>query len=113
VPQISEEWARFSSLHTLLDDVIAVIRRGMEKGVIPAGTDAAAACHLLWAAMHGPAVIALCNRLAPTEDPDALARDTLEGALTALQHGFPTTFVPDRCPAVIALPTGESTDVPS
>ena len=110
VPQISEEWARFSSLHTLLDEVTAVILRGIEKGVIPSATDPGTACHLLWAAMHGPAVIALCNRLSPTEDPDALARDTLEAALTALQQGFPTTFLPERCPLTAAVPAGESTD---
>ena len=30
----------------------------------------------------------LCDRLAPGEDADALARDTLEAALTGLRTGF-------------------------
>ena len=32
----------------------------------------------------------LCERLAPGEDADALARDTLEAALTGLRAGFPS-----------------------
>ena len=31
----------------------------------------------------------LCDRLAPGEDADALARDTLEAALTGLRAGHP------------------------
>ena len=34
--------------------------------------------HLLWGALTGPAVIGSGCRLAPGEDPDALARDVLE-----------------------------------
>jgi hypothetical protein len=30
----------------------------------------------------------------PGDDLDALARDTLEAALTGLRTGFPTTYVP-------------------
>ena len=34
--------------------------------------------HLIWGALTGPAVIGSGCRLAPGEDPDALARDVLE-----------------------------------
>jgi cytosine/adenosine deaminase-related metal-dependent hydrolase len=44
------------------------------------------------ASIHGAAVIRLCGRLAPTEDADALARDTLEATLTGLRVGIPHTF---------------------
>jgi hypothetical protein len=34
----------------------------------------------------------------PGDDPDALARDTLEATLTGLRHGSPVTFNPgSRC----------------
>ena len=40
------------------------------------------------AAVHGVAVMRLCERLSPGEDADALARDTLEAALTGLRAGI-------------------------
>jgi hypothetical protein len=41
-----------------------------------------------------PATIAVCDRLAPDENPDALARDTLEAAIAGLRAGIRTTFTP-------------------
>jgi hypothetical protein len=52
---------------------------------------------ILSAAVVGAAVLQICNRLAPGEDADALARDTLEAALTGLRAGFPTSFHPGPC----------------
>jgi hypothetical protein len=52
---------------------------------------------LLSTAMVGAGVMQLCNRLAPGEDPDALARDLLEAAITGLRHGFRQTFHPHSC----------------
>ena len=46
------------------------------------------------AVVHGAAVGRLCSRLAPGEDADALARDTLEAVVTGLRAGFPATFHP-------------------
>jgi hypothetical protein len=69
----------------------------VDAGVFPPLTDPETAFHILWAAVHGPAVAALCQRLAPDEDPAALARDTLEAALTGLQSGIKTTFKPSPC----------------
>ena len=53
--------------------------------------------------MVGAAVTHLCNRLAPGEDAEALARDTLEAALTGLRTGFAFTFRTTAC--------GESSDL--
>ena len=41
--------------------------------------------HLVWGALTGPAVIGSGCRLAPGEDPDALARDVLELVIAGLK----------------------------
>ena len=46
---------------------------------------------------HGVATLRLCERLATGEDADALARDTLEAALTGLRTGIPHTFQSKPC----------------
>jgi AcrR family transcriptional regulator len=102
VPQISRQWERFSFVLDLTRGMSAVIRRCIDLGVFAQGTDPDAAFHVLWTATHGPAVIALSERLSPNEDPDALARDAIETALAGLKAGVRTTFVPDRCHSLAA-----------
>jgi AcrR family transcriptional regulator len=97
VPQISEEWERFSFVMEMMRGMSAVVQRCIDSGVFAAGTNPDAAFHILWAATHGPAAIALCGRLSPGEDADALARDAIETALAGLRAGVRTTFVPERC----------------
>jgi AcrR family transcriptional regulator len=97
VPTISHEWERFGFVQQMIDEICAVIQRGVDEGLFPAGTDPNVAFHILWAAVHGPATIAVCDRLAPDENPDALARDTLEAALAGLRAGVRTTFTPSPC----------------
>ena len=46
----------------------------------------------------GASVVRLCDRLAPGEDPDAIARDTLEATLTGLRAGSPVTSQYAGCP---------------
>jgi AcrR family transcriptional regulator len=97
VPKISHEWEGFGFVEQMIDEVRAVIKRGTDQGVFPSGTNPDVAFHILWAAIHGPATAALCDRLAPGEDPDALARDTLEAAIAGLRAGVRTTFTPSKC----------------
>jgi AcrR family transcriptional regulator len=97
VPKISHEWEGFGFVEQMIDEVRAVIKRGIDQGVFPSGTNPDVAFHILWAAIHGPATAALCDRLAPGEDPDALARDTLEAAIAGLRAGVRTTFTPSKC----------------
>ena len=97
VPKISHEWERFGFVEQMIDEIRAIIKRGIDQGVFPSGTNPDVAFHILWAAIHGPATAALCDRLAPDEDPDALARDTLETAIAGLRAGVPTTFAPSKC----------------
>jgi AcrR family transcriptional regulator len=97
VPKISHEWEGFGFVEQMIDEVRGVIKRGIDQGVFPSGTNPDVAFHILWAAIHGPATAALCDRLAPGEDPDALARDTLEAAIAGLRAGVRTTFTPSKC----------------
>jgi AcrR family transcriptional regulator len=101
VPQLSEHWERFDFMLEKMDMATAVIQRAIDAGVLPPHTDAATAFHILWAAVHGPATIALCNRLAPGEDPDALALDVFEAAFAGLRAGTRSTFVP-ACPPPVS-----------
>jgi AcrR family transcriptional regulator len=97
VPRISQDWDRFGFVRDMMRHFVEGIRESVEAGVFPAGTDPAVAFHVIWAAVHGAAVIALSGRMAPGEDPDALARDTLEAAIAGLRAGIRTTFVADAC----------------
>ena len=102
VPQISREWERFSFVLEMTRGMAAVVQRCIDTGVFAAGTRPDAAFHILWAATHGPATIALCGRLSPGEDADALARDAIETALAGLKAGVRTTFVPEQCHSLAA-----------
>ncbi|MBI2220533.1 MAG: TetR/AcrR family transcriptional regulator [Acidobacteria bacterium] len=115
VPRIGRDWERFSFVIQMIDDVCKALRRAIDAGVFPPETDPEVAFHILWAAVHGPATAALCQRLAPDEDPDALARDTLEAALAGLRAGIPTTFKPSQCNEPTALTAAKrgDEDVPS
>ena len=111
VPKISHEWERFGFVEQMIDEVRAVIKRGIDAGLFPSDTNPDVAFHILWAAIHGPATVAVCDRLAPDENPDALARDTLEAAIAGLRAGIRTTFTPSKChsPSVTGVPV-EKTD---
>jgi AcrR family transcriptional regulator len=96
VPQITEQWAGLEVVHQMLAVAANRIQRCIEAGYFHPETNAEVAMHLMWGALTGPAVIGSGCRLAPGEDPDALARDVLELTLAGLRAGSVTTFVP--CP---------------
>ena len=102
VPKISREWERFGFVQQMIGEVCAVIQRAVDQAVFPAETKPEVAFHILWAAVHGPATVAVCDRLAPGEDPDALARDTLEAAIAGLRTGVRTTFTPSPFHSAVA-----------
>lgn len=99
VPRISRNWERFSFVGTMKGRISGLIQRAIDEGHLPKGTDPLAAFRILSAAVMGAAVMQLCNRIGPGEDTDALARDTLEAALTGLRTGFPLSFHPPCGPA--------------
>jgi AcrR family transcriptional regulator len=94
VPQITEQWTGMAFVHQMLAFAAVRIQRCIDAGVFAPGTDAMVAMHLIWGALTGPAVIGSGCRLAPGEDPDALARDVLELIITGLAAGCRTTFQP-------------------
>lgn len=97
VPRISQNWAAFSFVSSMKQDFTAGIEEAVRAGHLPAGTDAHAVFRILTAATVGASVLHLCQRLAPGEDADALARDTIEAVITGLRHGFPLSYHPTSC----------------
>ncbi len=97
VPRISRDWARFGFVRDMRRTMAAGIQTVIEAGDFPPGTQGDAVFRILMAAVHGVAVMRLCERLAPGEDADALARDTLEAALTGLRTGITHSFHPQKC----------------
>lgn len=94
VPQISKNWERFEFVREGKAKLGAALLRAINDGHFPADTNPHAAFRILISAIVGAAVARLCGRMAPDEDSDGLARDTLEAALTGLRTGFPKTFHP-------------------
>jgi AcrR family transcriptional regulator len=94
VPQITEQWAGMALVHDMLAIAANRIQKCIDAGYFAPGTDATVAMHLVWGALTGPCVIGSGCRLAPGEDPDALARDVLELAIAGLKAGSQMTFVP-------------------
>ncbi len=97
VPPISKDWERFGFIREMKGSMSAHIQSVIDQGLLPPGTKADAVFRILAAAIHGAAVMRLCGRLSPHEDADALARDTLEAALTGLRTGIPHTFHSEPC----------------
>ena len=98
VPRLSQDWERFGFVREMKKRIESRIQAAIDAGAFPRGTQPEAVFRILMATTHGVATLALCERLAPGEDPDALARDTLEAALTGLRSGISHTFRPhEKC----------------
>ncbi|MBA3270400.1 MAG: TetR/AcrR family transcriptional regulator [Acidobacteria bacterium] len=105
VPQITEQWTGLAFVHQMLAFAASRIQRCIDARIFPATTNPEVAMHLIWGALTGPAVIGSGCRLAPGEDPDALARDILELVLAGLGAGSATTFLPCTAPPVLPDPS--------
>ena len=97
VPRISQNWQRFGFVREMKLQMAAHIQTVIDAGLFPPGTNADSVFRILMASIHGVAVMRLCERLGPDENADALARDTLEAALTGLRAGIPHTFHSASC----------------
>ncbi|MCC7032396.1 MAG: TetR/AcrR family transcriptional regulator [Acidobacteria bacterium] len=97
VPAITEGWEGFEILQALLTNATEGLQRAVDAGELPPAVNPCAAMHVLWGALVGPSVLRLCQRLAPGEDADLLARDVLDSILTGLESGHPLTFHPREC----------------
>jgi AcrR family transcriptional regulator len=98
VPRISKGLARFGFLREIRVQMDALIQRAIDAGDFPAGSKPAALFRIMLAAVHGVAVMRLCERLAPGEDADAMAVDALEAVVAGLRAGSPVTSASAGCP---------------
>lgn len=97
VPRIQRDWERFAFVHEIEGKVASQFRRAIDAGAFPRGLNPAAAVALLIAAVHGAAVMRLCDRMHPGDSGDALARDAIEVTLAGLRAAATLTFVPHAC----------------
>jgi AcrR family transcriptional regulator len=98
VPRISKDWNRFGFIGEMRQEMIVRIQQAIDAGVFPAGTSPHAVFRVLLTSLHGAATMKLCDRMAPGEDADQLARLTLDTALMGLRAGAAvgiTSDVPD------------------
>ena len=70
VPKITEGWEGFEILQALMTEAATRLQDAIVSGELPASINPVAAMHVIWGALVGPAVVGLCQRLAPGEDRD-------------------------------------------
>jgi len=97
VPRISQDWQRFGFVREMRNRIAEMIQQAIDAGDFPQSSNPDAIFRVLSAAIHGVAVMRLCDRIVPGENMDALAHDTLEAALTGLRAGFTHTYTSDSC----------------
>jgi AcrR family transcriptional regulator len=97
VPRITHLRERFSFISSMKERITGLIGAAIEAGQLPQGSDPYVVFRILSTTIVGAAVVHLCNRFAPGEDAEALARDTLEAALTGLRAGSPLSFQSKTC----------------
>jgi AcrR family transcriptional regulator len=98
VPSLTQDFQRFEFFQETTARAEADLRACIDAGLFSRALNPAAALHVLWVGMLGSATIGLSQRLAPGEDPDALARDLLESLLAGFTTGLRSTFVASECP---------------
>jgi AcrR family transcriptional regulator len=106
VPSLAQDIERFEFFQHTTARGEAAIRALVDRGTFQNTIDPAAALHVLWAALIGPAALAVGKRLGPGENPDALARDILESVLAGFTAGVSTTFNASECPMRATTHTG-------
>ena len=97
VPRITNLRERFSFLSSMKERITGFIQAAIEAGQLPSSSDAHTVFRILSTSVIGAAVVHLCNRFAPGEDPEALARDTLEATLAGLRAGVRLSFQSKTC----------------
>src|SRR5438045_4033861 len=85
VPRISREYERFAFAREMKGHIVAQIQQAIDTTALPSTLHPHVAMRLLMAGVVGIAVMGLSDRLAPGENPDALARDALEVTLRGLK----------------------------
>ncbi len=108
VPRISRDWERFAFVHELQNHAAEMIQRAVDAGALPATTVPHAVIAVLFAAVHGAALMSLCERMAHGESGDALVRDTINATLDGIRAGSPVTFEPAAQLGMCGPETGDS-----
>jgi len=112
VPSVTEDFQRFGFFQETTAAAQADIHACIERSQFSRHLDPAAALHVLWAAIHGASAVALAQRLAPGEDPDALAHDVINAVLAGLTTpNMRTTF--DAAACALMNPQEVATAAPS
>jgi AcrR family transcriptional regulator len=91
VPRISREYERFAFARELKTHLVAEVQQCIDAGQLPASVVPFVAVRLLMTGVLGVAVLRLSDRLAPSENADALAEDVLSVTLAGLQAGATLT----------------------
>ena len=97
VPRIARDFERFGFVQEMRKQLTERIRRAMDSGAFATGSDPEVIFRVLMVSTLGACMVPLCDRMAPGEDPDELARTTLEAALTGFRTGFTHSYRPDSC----------------
>ncbi len=88
VPRISREYERFAFAREMKRNILQTVQSCIETGALPRSSDPAVAMRILMVGIVGVAVMRLSERLAPGEDADRLAADSLNVTLAGLQSGI-------------------------
>ena len=100
VPKISQDWERFGFVRELRKQLTDLIAQAVADGDFPADSNPEVIFRVLMVATQGVCAMRICDRLVPGEDAEALARVTIEAALTGLRTGFTHSYhpvSPDSC----------------
>jgi AcrR family transcriptional regulator len=97
VPKISQDWQRFGFVREMRGQLTNRIQQAIGRGDFPAGSSPEAIFRVLMVSVLGVCMVRLCDRMAPGEDADTLARVTIDAVLTGFQTGFTHSYRPENC----------------
>jgi AcrR family transcriptional regulator len=96
VPKISQDWQRFGFVREMRGQLTNRIQQAIDLGEFPADSTPEAIFRVLMVAVLGVCMIRLCDRMAPGEDADVLARTAIDAVLTGFRTGFTHSYRPDN-----------------
>lgn len=97
VPKISQDWERFGFVKEMRRQLVERIQQSINRGDFPAGSNPEVIMRVLLMSTLGVCTARLCDRMAPGEDPDALARVTIDAAIAGFRAGFEHSYRPENC----------------
>ena len=88
---VVENRDRFTFLGSLREGSSRLVQRCIDSGMFPKTTNVEVANSMLWATIHGPAVIGLTWPAPLSDHADALAANVIDAALAGLAVGYGMT----------------------